>query len=125
MSPLLGRRMLNWLMNAGGLTIVVAYLTVSISFLVLRYKEPDMPRPYKVKYGNLVGVMAILLSFGMAILYMPGAPASLAWPYEWAIIIGWIALGAIFFAWAKLSYSEEKSRVPSTSKAFQTSKAHN
>lgn len=109
-APLLGRQMLNWLVNAGGLTIVVAYMTVSISFLVLRYKEPDMPRPYKIKCGKLVGIIATLLSFAMLILYMPGASAALTWPYEWGIVLGWTALGIILFVWAKLSYSPKEIR---------------
>ena len=39
LAPFLGRKMLVWLSDAGGLTIVVAYLIVSISFLVLRKKR--------------------------------------------------------------------------------------
>ncbi|TCO68488.1 APC family permease [Marinisporobacter balticus] len=102
-APLLGKSMLVWLGNAGGFTIVVSYLIVSISFLVLRKKEPGMPRPYKVKKGNLVGIIAIVLSFGMMCLYLPGAPASLAWPYEWGIILGWFTLGIVFYAWASFA----------------------
>jgi amino acid transporter len=105
-APLFGRKMLVWLVDAGGLTIVVAYLIVSISFLVLRKKEPNMPRPYKVKHGKAVGTMAVILSGLIIILYLPGAPAALVWPYEWIIIIGWSILGAIFYAWAKVSYSD-------------------
>jgi amino acid transporter len=105
-APLFGRKMLVWLVDAGGLTIVVAYLIVSISFLVLRYKEPNMPRPYLVKNGKFVGVMAIVLSGLMAVMYLPMAPAALVWPYEWVIIIGWTVLGAVFYVWAKATYGE-------------------
>ncbi|AOY76828.1 APC family permease [Clostridium formicaceticum] len=105
-APLLGRRMLVWLVDAGGLTIVVAYFMVALSFLVLRYKEPDMARPYKVKRGKAVGFIAVLLSFGMMVLYLPGAPAALIWPYEWMIVLGWTVLGGVFYLWAKLSYTE-------------------
>ncbi len=38
-APLLGRNMLVWLSNSGGFTIVISYLTVAISFLVLRKKR--------------------------------------------------------------------------------------
>ncbi|WFD11641.1 APC family permease [Tepidibacter hydrothermalis] len=107
-APFFGRQMLSWLVNAGGITIVMAYLIVTISFLVLRYKEPNMKRPYKIKCGKLVGSIAVLLSLGMLTLYLPGAPAALNWPYEWGIIIGWSLMGAIFFAWAKLSYVANK-----------------
>lgn len=108
LAPLLGRNMLLWLSNAGSMTIVVSYMTVAISFLVLRYTEPNMPRPYKVKAGKLVGAIAIILSLAMLVLYMPGAPAALLWPYEWGIVLGWITLGIIFFVWAKMSYKKNK-----------------
>jgi len=107
LAPLLGRKMLVWLVDAGGLTIVVAYFLVALSFLVLRYREPNMPRPYKIKGGKVVGLIAMALSLGMILLYLPGAPAALVWPYEWAIVIGWAALGAIFLLWARLSGEEE------------------
>lgn len=103
LAPFLGRKMLVWLSDAGGLTIVVAYLIVSISFLVLRKKEPDMKRPYKVKHGKLVGIVAVLMCVLLTIMYMPGSPAALIWPYEWGIVMAWVALGAVFFAWAKLA----------------------
>lgn len=103
LAPLFGKKMLVWLVDAGGLTIVVAYLIVSISFLVLRKKEPNMPRPYKVKNGTLVGSIAIMLSLGITIMYFPGAPAALAWPYEWGIILSWCGLGVVFYLWAKNS----------------------
>lgn len=106
LAPLFGRKMLVWLVDAGGLTIVVAYFIVSISFLVLRYKEPNMPRPYKVKNGKVVGIIAIVLSGLMGIMYLPTAPAALVWPYEWIIIIGWCVLGIVFYVWAKAAYGE-------------------
>lgn len=102
-APLFGKKMLGWLVDAGGLTIVIAYLIVSISFLVLRKKEPNMARPYKVKHGKFVGVMACILSGVITLLYLPGAPAALIWPYEWGIVIFWSVLGAIFYGWAKIS----------------------
>jgi amino acid transporter len=105
-APFFGRKMLVWLVDAGGFCVVVSYFIVAISFLVLRYKEPDMPRPYTVNAGKLVGVVAILLTLGMMVLYLPGGPASLVWPYEWAIVLGWTALGAVFLAWARLSSPE-------------------
>lgn len=105
LAPFLGRKMMVWLVDAGGFTIVFAYLLVAISFLVLRYKEPNMERPYKVKYGVLVGVIATVLSGGCAMLYLPGSSASLV-PIEWYIVLGWFALGIIFYVWARMSYSE-------------------
>lgn len=100
--PLLGRKMLVWLVDAGGLAIVVAYFLVSLSFLVLRYKEPDLKRPFMVSYGKLVGYVAVILGLAFILLYMPGSPAALVWPYEWAILLGWTILGGVFYVWARV-----------------------
>ena len=100
-APLFGRPALVWLVDAGGLGIVVAYGMVALSFLVLRKKEPELARPYRVRFGKTVGTLALLVSVGLAALYLPGSPAALAWPQEWLIVILWIALGVIFYAVAR------------------------
>jgi len=28
---------------------------------------------------------------------LPGSPSALLWPYEWAMVLGWILLGVIFY----------------------------
>lgn len=100
--PFLGRKALVWLTDAGGLATVIAYFIVAVSFLVLRFKEPEMERPYKVFAGKAVGVIAAGLAFIFILFYLPGiSPAALVWPYEWGIIFGWVALGAVFFVQAK------------------------
>lgn len=101
-APWFGRPALVWLVDAGGLGIVVAYGMVAVSFLVLRKKEPGLARPYRVRFGKTVGVLALLVSIGLAVLYLPGSPAALAWPQEWLIVILWVALGAILYAAARL-----------------------
>ncbi len=108
LAPLLGRSMLLWLVDAGGITIVIAYLIVVISFLVLRKKEPEMERPYRVKHGKLVGGIAVIMCTILIFMYLPGSPAALIWPYEWGIVLGWCVLGVVFYGWAKLSNSMNK-----------------
>ena len=96
-APLFGRNALIWLVNAGGLGIVLAYALVAISFLVLRQREPSMERPFKVKGGLFVGCAALVLSLGIGFLYMPGSPAALTWPYEWLIVLTWTFLGIFLY----------------------------
>jgi amino acid transporter len=106
-APLFGRKSLVWLVDAGGLGIVIAYATVALSFLVLRRKEPEMERPFKVGNGNLVGYGALILSVGIVLLYLPGSPAALVWPYEWAIVLVWTLVGVIFYLWARALHADE------------------
>mgnify|MGYP000703429124 CR=1 FL=1 len=100
-APLFGRKALVWLVDAGGLAIVVAYGLVSLSFVVLRKREPAMPRPFLVANGMLIGWAATLLSLFLALLYLPPSPSALVWPYEWAIVGFWVVLGLVFFAWTR------------------------
>ncbi len=106
-APLFGRKALVWLVDAGGLGIVVAYATVAASFLVLRKNEPEMPRPFRVANGRAVGWGALILSIGIIVLYMPGSPAALVWPYEWAIAGGWALIGAAFYLWSRAAHPGE------------------
>ena len=99
--PFFGRPALVWIVNAGGLGIVIAYVMVTWSFLILRKKEPDLERPYKVPYGEFVGILALVLAIGMTLLYLPGSPAALLWPQEWGIIIVWIILGGFLYGIAQ------------------------
>jgi basic amino acid/polyamine antiporter, APA family len=95
-APLFGRQMLVWLVDAGGINIVIAFFLVSLSFLVLRRREPDMPRPFRVAAGPVVGWAAAGLSLGLAVLYLPGMPAALIWPAEWLIVGLWWLIGLWF-----------------------------
>ncbi|RZV06176.1 amino acid/polyamine/organocation transporter (APC superfamily) [Natrinema hispanicum] len=93
LSPLFGKQMLIWIVNAGGFGIVIAWVMVVISFLVLRVREPEMNRPLKIPGGKAVGVLGLGLTLGFTAMYLPGAPSALQWPFEWGIILLWVVLG--------------------------------
>jgi len=95
LAPLFGRQMLVWLVDAGGFVIVVAFFFVAVTFVVLRYREPEMERPFRVVGGRGVGTAAAGLTLALGILFMPGMPAALVWPYEWLILIAWWGLGLV------------------------------
>ncbi len=105
-SPFFGRTILVWIIDAGSFAIVIAYGMVAFAFLRLRIKEPDMQRPFKLRYGMTIGYLALLMSIGLFVIYLPGSPSALLWPYEWAMVLGWILLGVIFY-W--LASRQEKS----------------
>lgn len=103
-APLFGRKALVWLVDSGGLGIIVAYFFVAWSFVVLRRKEPEMPRPFRAGRTPVIGYISIVLSFGIALLYLPFSPAALVWPHEWVIVIVWVVLGLAMYAYSRLRY---------------------
>ena len=107
LAPLAGRQMLVWICDAGNLGCCLAYCMVSISFLILRKKAPEMPRPYRVKHYKFVGIMAAVLSGGMVSMYLiPGSGSTLV-TQEWLMAGGWALMGAVFFAINKKKYGEQ------------------
>ncbi len=97
LAPLFGRTVLVWMINAGSFATMIAYLFVPVAFLALRRKEPDMPRPFRIRRPRLVGGGAIVLAVALLSAYLPGSPSALIWPYEWAMILVWAMLGLVLF----------------------------
>ncbi|MDR2088075.1 MAG: APC family permease [Clostridiales Family XIII bacterium] len=104
-SPLMGKSALVWFVDASAFGTVVAYFMVALSFLMLRKKEPGLLRPYKVKGGVAVGVIAILVAGFFLYLYLPVGPGALL-PVEWVLVLGWVLLGVVFFIAAKIKYKD-------------------
>jgi amino acid transporter len=96
LSPLLGKSALVWFVDASAFGTVVAYTMVALSFIFLRKNEPELVRPYKVKGGMAVGVCAVGVGIFFLYLYLPAGPSPLV-PIEWALVLGWVALGVILF----------------------------
>jgi amino acid transporter len=106
LAPFAGRKMMVWICDAGNFGCCLAYCMVSISFLILRKKEPDMPRPYKVPAYKFVGTMAVLMSGFMVMMYcVPGSGGNLVWQ-EWMMVGGWSLLGVVFYVICKRKYKE-------------------
>lgn len=100
-SPLLGQNALVWFVNTSSFGSVLSYLLVAVSFLVLRRKEPELERPFKVKYGEPIAVMVVLVSASFLLFYTPVWGGSLKWPNEWMLIILWTLIGVLFVLWSK------------------------
>lgn len=104
LAPLFGKKMMIWLVDAGGLGIAVAWVFVSVTFVVLRFRQPQMRRPFRVRNGKPLGVLCCVFSVGLAMLYLPGSPSALLWPHEWGIVLTWAALGLVFYLHTHRAY---------------------
>lgn len=103
-SPFFGRSMLVWIVDAGNFSCCLAYCIVSLSFLVLRKKFPEMKRPNKIKNYRIVGVIAVIMSGTMSLMYViPNTNCTLVWQ-EWIIVCGWAILGICLGFWSKRRY---------------------
>ncbi|MGB3827341.1 MAG: APC family permease [Ornithinimicrobium sp.] len=93
-APIFGRQMLVWLVDAGSVSLIIAFVMVAFSFVMLRRREPDMERPFRTPGGVGTGIVAVVLATAVGVLFLPGMPAALIWPYEWIIFGGWGVAGA-------------------------------
>ena len=106
-APFFGRVMLVWIVDAANFACCLAYCLVSLSFLVLRKTKPNMERPFRVRNGLLIGVLATIMAGFMALMYVvPGTNCSLIWQ-EWIIVMGWTMIGVFLAIRAKRIYRDE------------------
>lgn len=105
-----GREMLIWISNSASFACCASYCIVSLAFLRLRKTEPDMDRPFKVKRYRFVGVMAILLSGLLCVLYLvPGSGSTLT-TQELIITVGWAVIGLALAVACKVKYKDKFGR---------------
>src|SRR5699024_4892261 len=95
-----GENMLTWLVDSGAPSIIVAYFMVSVIFIVLRRRDPDMARPLRIGGtgcgGEIIGWASIILTGALFSVYLPGMPSALGWQ-PWLIFAIWWGIGALFF----------------------------
>ena len=72
---------------------LLAFVIVSAGILVLRYREPNLPRPFRTPFVPIVPILAILIC-GYMMVSLP--------PDTWLRLLVWMVLGlAIYFAYGK------------------------
>jgi amino acid transporter len=79
---------LNWLLDAVSIGTLVAFITVSIGVIILRVREPNLERPFKVPGYPVTPVLSVLAC--MAVLY------GLRWQ-TWLVFGGCVALVLLFY----------------------------
>lgn len=102
-----GRQMLTWISNCASFACCLTYCIVSLSFLRLRKKEANLPRPHKVKNYRFVGIMATMLSGFLCMMYLiPGTVCSMI-DQELIITVLWTIVGIFFAIGCKVKYRDK------------------
>lgn len=109
LTPLLGKNSLGWFVDASAFGTVIAYLMVAISFVILRRNCKNLPRPFRVKHGMIVGIIAVMISLFFVSLYLPVGSSSLS-GVEWVIVGVWVGSGMLFYL-LSLPHMKENTRI--------------
>jgi APA family basic amino acid/polyamine antiporter len=76
-----------------------AFMLVCIGIVVLRFREPDRRRPFRVPFGPLLVPLLGLASCLLLVAYLP--------PTSWARFVGWLLAGLVIYA----TYGARRSRL--------------
>jgi len=100
-----GSGALSWFVNASSFGVVITYLMSVLAFIVLRKRQPNLNRPYKIKAFAPVAVLAVMTVIFFAYLYLPTGPSSLV-GVEWCMVLAWFILGLLVAAYCKVKYRD-------------------
>lgn len=81
--------------NIGSLTV---FLLISLIVIILRYRYPELKRPFKVPFGNVIPTCSIIICIVLLVSISLKA---------WATYLVWIALGLIFYFCYSLKHADE------------------
>ena len=79
---------LGYLADMVSIGTLVAFIVVSIGVIILRVREPNMARPFKVPFYPVTPI----LSIGACIVVLWG----LHW-YTWALFGAWVGVALVFY----------------------------
>jgi len=105
----LGTGALLWFLDAAGVFVGLAWCMTVGSLYRVRRTHMATPR-FRARPRWLPGVGAVAAFSVIAAILVQGTSLSLLWPYEYAILGIWIALGAIIYAVSPRT-AEEAARV--------------
>ncbi len=108
-APFIGSAALIPLIDVASFAYIVLWGSTLASVLRLRKTQPDLDRPAKMPGGKLVGYVGLIIALILLlIILIPTSPGSLAWPSEYLLLIGLIALGTILYIFRDKSVSKDE-----------------
>lgn len=106
-APLLGKNALIWFVDLSAFCALFAYCCVCISFILLRIREPELIRPFKIRFGMVVGCFCSIFSVLYLIVAMREAFVGIENSgISLCFVAVWIAFGLLMVFITKLEYSK-------------------
>ncbi|MBQ9015351.1 MAG: APC family permease [Firmicutes bacterium] len=99
-TPLLGRNALIWLVNMSALCALFTYTMVAVSFVLLRRKEPQLERPYKLWNNAWIGAAISLIAIVYTVFYIINAVTQGEITAAYAMLIAWLMAGVFLYGLA-------------------------
>lgn len=87
---------------------LLAFVIVCIAVIVLRYRRPDLPRPFRCPLFPAVPILGAVISIGLMIS-LPGI--------TWMRMIAWLIVGAFVYGFYGIRHSRLRGGAPSTAPA--------
>jgi amino acid transporter len=76
----------------------IVFLLVSVGTLRMRFRRPDVERPFRVPGGKLVmGLGIVGAAFFVFLSVRDPYVSADGFPMEWGLLLVWLALGALFW----------------------------
>ena len=102
---LLGKQAIAPVVNVASTCFAIVGAVVCALVLVLRFRDPARPRPFRTPGGVLLVWVALLSSIGLIMVSLASPTVGFgAAPLEWLILAVWVLGGALL--WARLRHSQ-------------------
>lgn len=106
--PFLGMGLIDPLTSFSAAGFVLSWAITAFCVVVLRKKEPDAERPYKLPGGSVTALFAgIVMSIVLVLLFVPNNPVYMGSQAVY-LFIGWMVLGLVMYFYS----AKERNSVP-------------
>ncbi len=92
--------------SGASLMFLLSFAMTNAAMILIRVREPDLPRRYKAPLFPILPVLGIASNLGLAIYQFTFQPVA------WYVALAWIALGAVVFVAYSMHAGEEEPGLP-------------
>ncbi len=92
--------------SGASLMFLLSFALTNAAMILIRVREPDLPRGYKAPLFPLLPILGIVFNLGLAIYQFTFQPVA------WYVGLAWVAMGAVFYLAYTVRAGEEEERLP-------------